>query len=260
MFWKLVAVAVAQTVLFAVVYTVWRSADRAVAEGKVKCDKRMGFWEYTGYQFLVDLSFFAIAVFAVIAVFLFRRFPLKYIVSNISEPDWLKKFLGPASSPEWKPNKELIILLSMYSALTAFARFLAEAVKSFVNYEKYLYDTLPPDTARAIRSCPDDSDGESDQDAHGDNDGCPLNSDDLEEMSPGIGGKGLASRPHALARHAIRQSLVHWIMIVYMGMGAMFTWGLVEYLALLSTPQNQKLEGVKLRAAKGNSRKKIGVV
>ena len=214
MFWKLVAIAVAQTVLFALVYTVWRAADRV---GEVACKDRMPFWEYNLYQLLVDLAFLALACLAVLAVYGARRFVIE-------------------QNPDWGLNKELLKTLLKYSSACAVARFLSEAVKSFVNYEKYLYDTLPPGTAAAIRRCKDESDGEESEDGDADNarDGCPLSSDDLEAISPGIGAKGLASRPRALARHAIRQSLVHWIAFVYLGLGAIFTWGMIEYLALLS--------------------------
>ena len=213
MFWKLVAIAVAQTVLFAIVYTIWRAADRV---DEVACKDRMPLWEYHIYQVLVDVSFLALAVLAVLAVYATRR---------LLEQD-----------PDWALNKELLITLLKYSGACAVARGLFEAVKSFVNHEKYLYDTLPPDTAAAILKCKhaSDSDGESeDGDAK---DKCPLSADDLEAISPGIGAKGLARLPRALARHAIRQSLVHWIMAVYLGLGTVFTWGMVEYLALLSTP------------------------
>ena len=207
MLWKVAGVAVAQTTAYWIVYAVWGAVDKELTSDTVQCRGKMSFAEYCAWQLSVDACFVALVALALAAVFLVR-----ILVARMNV-----RFLGLDRAPDLRSNMALLRLVAVYSAVAHAARFTGEAVKSFVNYENFLYDTLPKKTADAIRACeksgPDNADYETAPDSS--EDGCPVYPEDLEEISPGIGAPGLASRPRALARHAIRQSLVHWITVVY---------------------------------------------
>lgn len=215
--WWLVGVAIAQTTLFWIVYAVWGAADKELTAESVECRGKMSFGEYCGWQIMVEVGFVAIVAIGIAFVFLLRVLAAKLDI----------KFLGLDRPPDLRANLGLLGFVAVYAAVVHVARFMGEAIKSFVNYENYLYDTLPRKTADAIRECeragveggPEPSD-----------DGCPLYPENLEEMSPGIGGSGLQSRPRALARHAIRLSLVHWIAVVYTIFAVLLLRGLVTVL------------------------------
>eukprot|EP00873_Tetraselmis_striata_P028982 jgi/Tetstr1/449246/TSEL_036451.t1 len=88
-------------------------------------------------------------------------------------------------------------------------RFFVESAKSFFNYEKYLYDSLPYENAMALRRCERDK---SDYISSGT---CPLYIGDVQTQSPGSGGSGVSNKHPVLAQQDIRKSILHGIFIVY---------------------------------------------
>lgn len=227
MFWRLILIATAQTVVYGTVYAIWGAVDKELTSDEVECTGRMPFWEYCVWQFTLDLCFVALMVAAIAAVFAVRLALSKLDI----------KFMGLDRAPAIGPSLDLALLIAKFAAVVHVMRFLGEAVKSLVNYENYLYDTLPAKTARAIRECEENAAavefvelGNADR-----GDKCPLYSKDLEAMAPGIGGKGVASLPRPLARHSIRQSLVHWIFFVIASVSAIFVQAVIEYIAVLAT-------------------------
>ena len=121
-----------------------------------------------------------------------------------------------------------------YIGYIIFFRFVLESVKSFINFEKNLIETLPLETSTALRKC--NKQKEIDE----------INSENIEskDCSSNIfdddsGVSGIASLHPIIARHSIRQSLVHGIFMICTGIGVVMSWRLNEWL---STNSNDSVE------------------
>lgn len=204
------------TVLYALVYSLWgrlqkrfaapacedcdalfatkqeKEACRVRNRGCIKCDEpKMRFWVYSLIQFAPDLVYGCLLALALALRILYAKLRESETVSWQSHRKYLK-------------NPVLV-----YTGAVVATRFFVESLKSFFNYEKYLYDSLPYETASAIRRC------ESDKSDYISSGSCPLYIGDLETISPGTGGSGVSDKHPVLAQQGIRKSILHGIFIVY---------------------------------------------
>lgn len=156
-------------------------------------------------------AFFLILTIAVFAIVLYARTEFGFFnkAKNVSWASHRKYFVNP---------------ISIYVGIIVLIRCAVEAVKLLFNQEQMITMSVSPATALAIKSCVKKDFLEEASD-----DVCPLFLNDIDKVRPGGGGAGLSGIHPILTNHSIRNSFIHAIIIIVVGVGHY-----VLYMALKS--------------------------
>ena len=236
MFVWVVLLALVHTFVYFLTYYIWGKIDKNIGKsevddivdilkkgdekcsegdvGCVDCDKKpIPFWAVILIQIAIDIGFGLLAIIGFALVILLRKH-IKWF--HFGNPD-----------VSWKSHRQYFINpILKYIGYIVCLRFILESLKSFVNFETNLMETLPLETATALRKCTKQKDTDEKIPETIESKDCSSNIPEDEFSVPGV-----SSLHPILARHSIRQSLVHGIFMVYAGIGVAISWRLNEWLS-----------------------------